>query len=367
MNTLPYVITSRVRLARNVRGHRFPPSASGKERQAVLEHIQQAISQDRFFRRQITVFLDHMPSLERKMLEERHLISHFSAVHGSSRAVILPEKRRERTVILINEEDHVRIQAFSDGLALQKAWKSAHILDQHLHQRLEFAVSRHDGYLTTCPNNTGSGLRASAMIFVPGLILLKRIASLIRHCVDAGYTVRGTHGEGSESQGYVLQISYQHSRERHTASILRNLEGICKYLIEHERQARLLLENSLSYGLRRRMRKAQSSLMSMDAISLQRGLEMIAMLRLAAALGMRSPRYRTRQSLNYQLKQLDQLTIRIQPAHIRAYGEQRRQHLHSSPESFDEYAENRLRATLLQQRLGRLCLHDLQNAREKLS
>ncbi|PIE34222.1 hypothetical protein CSA56_08815 [candidate division KSB3 bacterium] len=365
MNTLPYVITSRVRLARNLQGYCFPPTASDRERKAVFDRVQRAISQDTYFRSHTMISLDHAASLDRKLLEEEHLISHFSAVHGNYRAVVF-SPRRQYPVVLVNEEDHLRIQTFFEGLSLHKAWKAAHIFDRHLQCHLDYAASRDDGYLTTCPSNAGSGIRASVMLFAPGLIISKRMPTLIRHCIDVGYTVRGMYGEGSEVQGYVLQISYQNPREQHAASILRKLEGLCRCLIEQERFARKALFNNPSYKLKRRIRQAQRYLMSTDSMTLKCGQELIAMCRLAVEPGLHSWRKSVRQPQFRHLQQLNQLMTRIQPAHIRTYGLRQNKLERSSSEPIDSSTENALRATLLQHTLGHLCLAGLQNVREKL-
>lgn len=319
-NTLPYVVSSRVRLARNLVSYRFPRMASHDERRAVLARMQEIAISHPSFQHAHVVLLDECSPLERKRLAEKHLISHLLATSGTFRAAILFD--RLSASILVNEEDHLRIQAFSPGLRVQRLWNIAKFLAQSCEEMLDFAKAAPYRYLTTTPENSGIGLRASIMLFVPGLIILKRINRLLMVWANAGYVVRGIDGEGSSSAGFMIQLSCQRPQERDEQRILREIMLLGEEVIAQEQRARHVLFTRREHLLQERLAWVDHQLQTAHAIDCQLGMTLIGWCRLSVAAGIPLPHYAEMMKQHPQhrwLRILDALQIRIQPAHIRQY------------------------------------------------
>ncbi|MBD3309295.1 hypothetical protein GF339_23045 [candidate division KSB3 bacterium] len=350
MHTLPYVLSSRVRIARNLRHCRFPHVASRQERQVVLDQVHDAVVTHPRLRQADLVPIDALHPLDRRVLEEEGLISHRFASQGEQRLAIL--LNTHKVSLLVNEEDHLRIQAFQPGLELKRAWKAARTIENCLQETLDFAYSQQYGYLTTCPTNAGSGIRASAMLFVPGLIVSKQILPLMTHCLSAGYTVRGTSGEGSRSQGYFLQISNQRPAEPRIHTLLDDLEQTCQMLVNRERQARrALLASNGTTALRQQILRAKQQLLTLPQIDLETGTKLLALCRLGVSWGLpfRSTSKRRWSGTTQQrdFARIDALMLRIQPAHIMQYHRRHHQRTHGSESSLSLENDATLRARLI--------------------
>lgn len=304
------VISSRIRLARNVRRHPFPHLAAAPEREAVRQQIEQAAAAHPAFDGADVISVDRLPPLERALLEERRMISHRFAAQGSSRLIILP--RQPRVSILVNEEDHLRIQAMLPGLALARAWRLAGRVAQSFEEMLDIARAGNDAYVTASPENAGTGLRASVMLFLPALMLLKQADRLLNRCVQAGCAVRGAHGEGSAAAGFMIQLSAQPATARAIRPTLTKLARVCAYIAAHEQQARRRLAARQNGKLRRRLAWAGAQLYSAQAIDLDTGIAIVGLCRLAAVLRVSVPHCRAG-----DFNVMESIERRIQPAHIR--------------------------------------------------
>jgi protein arginine kinase len=350
VSSLAYVISSRIRVARNLRDYPFPHKATAQERQEALERICQALRRKPCCRDSRFLWLDRLDALERKLLEEERLISHLSATSGSARAVLLSKKRGSS--VLINEEDHLRIQAFAPGLALGACRRAAHRLERCLQNALPFAYSEAEGYLTSCPQNAGSGIRVSAMLFLPGLTLLGRLTQLLHHCVQAGYTIRGAYGEGSRAEGCLVQLSLNVPRKQTLETSMEQYGRCCRQLIHHERMARMELLKASFRLFRQRVRQAELQLHPAGPLSLASALHIIAVYRLCVCVGFQPPAFRKPFIPGAVRKRylvgLDRLSQYMQAAHIRYVQLQGsgRASLVVSAESDDE-----LRARLLREGL----------------
>ncbi|MCP4405837.1 MAG: hypothetical protein GY801_52130 [bacterium] len=342
-----------MRVARNLRNHHFPQDASEQERQAVLECIRQAFHKKSCFKDGSLLLLDRLDPLDRKVLEEQHTISHLSATQGSARAVMMSQA--QNCSILINEEDHLRIQAFSPGLALYKIRQTAHAVEQCLHNSLQFAYSEREGYLSSCPQNSGTGIRISTMLFLPGLIILQGIKPLIQACIQDAYTVRGAYGEGSQTQGYLLQLSLQAPYTQQIQTSLKKYAQRCRHVIQQERLARMALLTGSSSLLRKRVRRAKQQLKHSRSLSVTNGMQILAIYRLGVCLGFLPPDFRRavmpKSDRTRYLQGFDRLSRQIQTAHIR-----RRQVQCMNGDSPDSSElgtnrENDIRASLLQEGL----------------
>src|SRR6266699_1524719 len=199
------VISSRVRLARNLRNHAFPGWAKKAERIAILDLIRPRVEQLAEMQDSFSENLQDLSALERQVLIERHLISREHAAKGGGSAVVV--NRRQTLSIMINEEDHLRMQSIRSGLQLKQAFKLVDKVDSALEGKLEFAYDQRLGYLTACPTNVGTGMRASAMLHLPGLVLSELINQVIQAVSKIGLAVRGLYGEGTEAMGNLFQIS----------------------------------------------------------------------------------------------------------------------------------------------------------------
>ncbi|NBR69901.1 MAG: ATP--guanido phosphotransferase, partial [Verrucomicrobia bacterium] len=192
------VITSRVRLARNVKDFPFPGWLKKADRLKLLDQIQPTVSDLSSMRpARVSVAMETLSPLEKQLLVEKHLISReHAAKNAGSGLVVNPD---ETLSVMINEEDHLRLQALRPGFHLQEAWEAADKLDSALEEKLEFSFSPSLGYLTACPTNVGTGMRASAMLHLPGLVLGEQINQVIKSVNQLGLAVRGLYGEGTEA------------------------------------------------------------------------------------------------------------------------------------------------------------------------
>lgn len=353
MKLLPYVISSRVRLARNIKQYRFPHAANAEERQAVFNRLCQIMQSDPRFEYAELLPLDDLTPLERKTLEEQQVISHNLINPGISRLVIIG--KTTNTSILVNEEDHLRIQCCLPGFQPQEAWQRAAELEISLAQHLDFAYSRHYGYLTSCPRNAGLGLRVSVMLFLPGLIMLKRIKPLISQYTSTGYIFRGRYGEGSESQGYILQLSNQRPEEHHACRILQDLQIVCQRIVTQEKQARRYLRSYGSLFFRRQLQHTRRIVFAAQALDVPTSMRILAIYRLAIALGLLSLSREQDRPLRAQcdrdLQHIDLLANQIQPAHILQYSLRRPQQVTADGYGRREENAENIRANLLRRQL----------------
>jgi protein arginine kinase len=316
--------------------------------------VREAAADLEWFRRTTCVDIDDTHPLDRRLLEEKHLISPAFVRHGTHRLAMIANS--STFSILVNEEDHLRIQAIRQGLQLFKAWKSVSYLEQSFQEILDFAHSERYGYFTACPSNRGSGMRASVMLFLPALIWSRQIAPCLRQVSVSGYTVRGMYGEGSRSFGSLVQISKRiearcHEQQRQE---LQHLKKACYALIAKERRVRFRMLASAEPFLRRQVSEVWNALVRTQPIEFRAGMRMVSVLRLATALQQEFHWDGERDIfLSNRLKRLtylDQLAVRIQPAHILKYGIRTSQHTGMlKPES--SWDQEILRAHMMQEAL----------------
>src|SRR5213592_969311 len=178
-------------------------------------------------------------ALERQVLVERHLISREHAAKGVGSAVVM--NRRQTLSIMINEEDHLRMQSIRSGLQLKQAFKLVDKIDSALEEKLQFAYDPRLGYLTACPTNVGTGMRASAMLHLPGLVLSELINQVIQAVSKIGLAVRGLYGEGTEAMGNLFQISNQTTLGEKEEEIINRLSKVIETIIEKEHDSRQVL------------------------------------------------------------------------------------------------------------------------------
>ena len=229
-------ISSRVRLARNMADAAFPGWAGEEDRIRVWEQLRDLLPACPSIKNYQAAGMDELSGLDKQILFERHLISRELAERSRGSGVVIRDD--EVVAVMINEEDHIRLQCIRPGLDIAAAWKEADALDSEIEGSVDFSFSPQLGYLTACPSNVGTGMRASVMLHVPGLVLTKEINAVVKGMAKIGLAVRGLWGEGSEAAGNMFQVSNQMTLGESEEDIVDQLEQIVQEIIEHERNAR---------------------------------------------------------------------------------------------------------------------------------
>lgn len=238
------VLSSRIRLARNLADKRFPTVAPSEELEEIMEFFQREYEHTPYHDNETFHFvpMSQLSSIEKRVLIEKHLISPLLTKNKETAASLI--STNEQVSIMINEEDHLRIQLYDPGFQLEKSLKKTFEIDDWIEEKVNYAFDESRGYLTSCPTNVGTGMRASVMMHLPALVLTKQINRMIPAINHLGLVVRGIYGEGSEALGNLFQISNQITLGKSEENIIRDLEGVAQQLIEHERlQRERLLEN----------------------------------------------------------------------------------------------------------------------------
>jgi protein arginine kinase len=239
------VISSRIRIARNLKDYPYPMLATNQQSLEVLNKVKNVLENPKLttISRFTLLPLSEMNELEKRVLVEKHLISPNLANESRNGAVILSEN--ESISIMVNEEDHLRIQCLYPGFQIKEAWDLANRIDDIFETQLDYGFDEKRGYLTSCPTNVGTGIRASVMMHLPALVLTQQINRILSAVTQVGLAVRGIYGEGSEALGNLFQISNQITLGQSEEEIIDNLYSVAKQIIEHERAARqkLLMES----------------------------------------------------------------------------------------------------------------------------
>jgi protein arginine kinase len=277
------VMSSRVRLARNLRGMPFPGWAKKPERVQALETIRPAVEALPEMAGAYSETMDALSPLDRQILVERHLISREHAARSAGSGLVLNPD--QSLCILINEEDHLRIQALRPGLQLHSVWQAVDRVDSALERKLPYAFSRELGYLTACPTNLGTGIRVSAMLHLPALVLDEQINQIITAVNKLGLAVRGLYGEGTEALGNVFQVSNQMTLGETETDIVERLSKVVAQLIEHEENARGRLLEKKPKMIFNHVGRAYGILANAHSISSKETMNLLSLLRLGIDLG----------------------------------------------------------------------------------
>jgi protein arginine kinase len=280
------VVSSRVRLARNVEGYAFSPRARDGERLRVLSQVRDALSIIPSAQDGVLVRVDHLGEPERRVLHERHVVSkELAAIDLASEARSGAAVHVGRDFsIMVNEEDHLRIQALRSGLDLERAFADARDIDVELGQRVPFAYHREFGFLTACPTNVGTGLRASVLVHLPALVLTKEIARVLVGLQQVGLTYRGLYGEGSDVVGNLFQISNQTTLGKSEQDLLDYLQDIVRHVIDKELEARRVLLRDAEYILEDKLWRAYGTLRYARSLTFEEAMNFLSGVRLASSL-----------------------------------------------------------------------------------
>jgi len=323
-------MSSRVRLARNIRDAVFPGWAKKPERIRVLDLIRPAVEALPEMAGAFSESMDGLSPLDKQILVERHLISREHAAKGAGSGLVLNPD--ESFCVMINEEDHLRMQALRPGLQLKQAWLAIDQVDTALEKQLSYAFSSELGYLTACPTNLGTGIRVSAMLHLPGLVLAEQINPVIQSVNKLGLAVRGLYGEGTEALGNVFQVSNQMTLGESETAIVERLDKVVSQIIEHEENARAVLLEKKPKMVYNHIGRSYGILANAHSVSSKETMNLLSLMRLGIDLGLFP-------GIDRPLT--DELFILIQPAHLQ------RQHA----EKLSGEERDLIRADMLRDRL----------------
>lgn len=298
------VLSSRVRLARNLQKVPYPNNAGEKDLMEVEKLTRKVISSDHSYNFHY-LSMNDLPDVEKQLLVEKNLTSPVHIQGRRGKGLLLNDK--ENISIMVNEEDHLRIQVLLPGLQLEKAWEKADKIDDLLEEELNFAYSKKWGYLSACPTNLGTGLRASIMIHLPALNMTSNINKMLGAVSQLGLVVRGIYGEGSDSAGNIYQISNQITLGNMEEDIIDNLKSVTTQIIEEERNARSRLLQDEENTVRDKVMRAYGILKYAYKISSEEAMKLLSNISLGIDMGIID-------DINPGI--LSELLILIRPAHL---------------------------------------------------
>jgi len=328
-------ISSRIRLARNVAGFRFFTHADASQQNEILSFIHDRLMATSLKNELWYVKMSEATAVEKQLLTERHLISKDLAEGNGARAVALSHD--ESLALMINEEDHLRIQVVSSGLRFKENYRRICQVDNMLEEKLEYAFSPQYGYLTACPTNVGTGIRVSVMLHLPGLKISGELEKAFRAARDMHLAVRGLYGEGSEPIGDFFQLSNQITLGKTEEQIIEDLlNHAVKPIVEYERRAREKLIKERPDTLDDKIFRARGILSNTRMISSEETLYMLSYIRLGIHLG---------RIKDISLKAVNRLFILTQPAHLQ----------NLCHESLSPADRDRSRAELIRKELRKSC------------
>jgi protein arginine kinase len=325
------VISTRIRLARNLNDFPFPPRASDETKASIETMLRDPVCELKASGPLHYIRVDSLPNLDRQFLVERQMISREQSEGSGPRGVAL--STGEMTSVMINEEDHVRIQSLRSGMDVDACWNDANNLDDELQQKASFAFSNEFGFLTACPTNVGTGMRVSVMVHLPALVLTKEIQKVFQAMQRMGLAVRGLYGEGSQAMGDFYQISNQITLGKSEAQILGNVKRMLPDILNYERRAREAIVKDNRSQLHDKVSRSYGILQSARTITSEETMHLLSSVRLGVALGLIA---------DVKIPDLNVLFIQTQPAHLQKLQ-------HASLESKDR---NAARAAFLREHLS---------------
>lgn len=300
------VISTRIRLARNLANQRFLTRMTRHQRQATENRIRETVLAAHLSPETLYVDMESAPEIDRQLLVERHLISKQHAAGEGARGVAIGDG--ETLSIMVNEEDHLRIQVLRSGLQLEEAWEQINAIDDKLEAKLDFAFHPRFGYLTACPTNVGTGIRVSVMLHLPALKLTGEIEKVFRAAKDMRLAVRGLYGEGTEATGDFYQISNQTTLGKSEDAIISEFRhNVIPKIIEYEHHARKLLLNDRTIALDDKVCRALGLLRSARLLTSEEVMFLLSHLRMGINLG---------RIKDMNIGMVNELFLLTQPAHL---------------------------------------------------
>ncbi len=299
------VISSRVRLARNLADFPFISRTTAQDRARIEKALHERIVEISSQNELLYVEMARLEKVDRQFLVERHLISREHAEGQDARAVAIDA--REKFSLMVNEEDHLRMQVMQSGLDLGSVWQQVNRLDDLIGEKLTYAFHERLGYLTACPTNVGTGMRVSVMLHLPALVITRQIDKVFRSLQKISLAVRGLYGEGSQAMGDFYQISNQVTLGLTESDLIRRVSDIVPVIIDYERQARDFLVKESHENLHDRVSRAYGILRTAQTISSEETMHLLSSVRMGVNLGL---------IRDLNIPAINELFIRTQPAHL---------------------------------------------------
>ena len=278
------VISSRIRLARNLADFPFISRATPQDRAQIERIMRECMLGINTSGELLYVAVDELEGVDRQLLVERHLISREHAESQGTRAVAID--RTEKFSLMVNEEDHLRIQVMQSGLNLQSVWEQINRIDNLIEEKVTYAFHEQLGYLTACPTNVGTGMRVSVMLHLPALVITRQIEKVFRSLQKISLAVRGLYGEGSQAMGDFYQISNQITLGRTEEELIQQVGDIVPVIIDYERQARQFLIKESHENLHDRVSRAYGILRTAQTISSEETMHLLSSVRMGVNLGL---------------------------------------------------------------------------------
>jgi len=299
------VISSRVRFARNIDDIPFSHWGNEKNKEEVLDRFKKTTNKSDYFKNWYLLQMQDITDIDRQFLVERHVMSREHMVELQGKALFLDPE--QRSSIMINEEDHLRIQVITSGFDLKSCHETINEIDDKLSKTLNFAYSTSFGYLTACPTNTGTGMRASVMLHLPALVLSKEVSRILETIVKLRFAIRGLYGEGSEASGNFFQISNQFTLGRTEEDIIEDIERVTNQIIFREKALRERLIKDNKTLLSDKIWRAYGVLKNAYVITSDETIKLLSLVRLGRDLGIIK---------GLSTEDLNRLFISTQPAHL---------------------------------------------------
>jgi protein arginine kinase len=299
------VISSRVRLARNLADFPFINRATPQDLARIEKILREQLPRIAPENELLYVEMPNLDKVDRQLLVERHLVSREHAEGQPGRAAVIDG--REKFSLMINEEDHLRMQAMQSGLELNSVWELVNRIDDLIEENVAYAFHDQFGYLTACPTNVGTGMRVSVMLHLPALVITRQIDKVFRSLQKVNLAVRGLYGEGSQALGDFYQISNQISLGRTESDLIRQVSDIVPVIVDYERQARDFLIKESHESLHDRVSRAYGILRTAQTISSEETMHLLSSVRMGVNLGL---------IRDLSIPTINELFLRTQPAHL---------------------------------------------------
>ncbi|MSU46396.1 MAG: protein arginine kinase [Lacunisphaera sp.] len=335
------VLMTRIRLARNLAAQPFPGWAKEVQKRETRDQCMQAVASLPQMKRGLALPVESLDELQKQILVERHLISR-ELCHAKAGAGIVISKDQS-CVVMVNEEDHLRIQVLRAGFQFKKVWSTINALDTELEEHIDYAFSPKFGYLSACPTNIGTGIRASAMMHLPALVISSQMEKVVRAVNQLGMAVRGLFGEGSDASGSIFQISNQTTLGESEEGIIKHLHSVLTTIVEQELNAREKLLESDPNKLFDKIGRAFGILQSGHLLNSGEAMNLLSLIRLGIDLGIFA---------DGQRAVIDRLFIECQPGHVQ----------HAAKGAFDPGQRDVLRAGRLRSEFAKVAAPDFNNA-----
>lgn len=299
------VISSRIRLARNLADYPFISRAEPRDRLKIVDMVRECLTTVPSFAEAMVCDISRLDIVDRSLLVERHLISHELAESEGPRLALIDKD--ELFSLMVNEEDHLRLQVMKSGFDLQGVWDLATALDDEIESKLVYAFDENYGYLTACPTNVGTGMRVSVMLHLPALAITREIERVFRGLQRINLTVRGMFGEGSQALGDFYQISNQQTLGKTEANLIEQLSDLVIVIVDYEKKARQMLLDDDANTFFDRISRAYGILKTARTINSEETLHLLSGIRLGVNLGLIE---------DLEIARVNELFLRIQPAHL---------------------------------------------------